>query len=199
MKRLKTCFIAFLLIVGGCSEPIVNFDSTGEAIICFGNSLTAGQGANRYEAYPAVLSELLGKDVINAGRSGETTKDALKRLEEDVLNQNPRLAIVEFGANDAFEHIPLKTTISNLDKIITDIQEKGSMVVLVSVKMALFADDYTREYRELAEQKGALFIPNMLKGVLADSRLKSDTIHPNANGYRKIAERIYKEIKHLLK
>ena len=72
----------------------------GQTIICFGDSLTEGVGAESGEDYPSVLSRELGLPVINAGQRGDTTAEALARISDAVLSKNPRLVIVLLGGND---------------------------------------------------------------------------------------------------
>ncbi len=73
------------------------------------------------------------------------------------------------------------------------------MVVLVGMKLGLFADEYGSAYKEITKKLGALFIPDILDGILSDPRLKSDSIHPNSDGYRLMAERISKHVGPLLR
>lgn len=54
-------------------KSIRNLAAPGETIICLGDSLTEGVGAETAEAYPAILSQRLGRPVLNAGRRGDTS------------------------------------------------------------------------------------------------------------------------------
>ncbi len=74
-------------------------------IVAFGDGNTYGQGLAREEAYPAKLEALLKSKgynvtVVNAGVAGDTTADALKRVDAAVP-QGTAIAIVEFGVTDA--------------------------------------------------------------------------------------------------
>jgi lysophospholipase L1-like esterase len=119
-------------------------------------------------------------------------------LDRDVLGRNPRLVIVLFGGNDFMRQVPLDQTRKNLEEMVRRIQERGAMVVLAGLRLGLFTDEYGPIYKEIAKQHGALYIPEVLKGILSDPRLKSDSVHPNGAGYRLMAERIVKEVKPLL-
>ena len=188
--RLLAC--AVLLGLGGCSRrtDVANLDSTGRALICFGDSLTEGVGASPGHEYPSLLAKALGREVLNAGVSGETTRDALTRLESDVLSRNPRLVIVAFGGNDFLHGVPREEIFANLDTIVRRIQERGAMVVLVGVQPGLLGDATRKDYRAVARRRRAAFVPNILDGVLTDPRLRSDDLHPNDAGYERIAGRI---------
>jgi lysophospholipase L1-like esterase len=144
-----------------------------------------------------VLANRLGLPIVNAGHPGNTTADALMRL-QDVLNENPRLVIVLLGGNDFLRQVPLSETKKNLEEIVRRIQDHGAMVVIVGMKLGLFTDEYGPLFRDIAERLGALYVPQLLTGILTDSKLKSDGIHPNAAGYQLMAERMVKQIKPLL-
>lgn len=182
----------------GNFSDIRNLQSGGVNIICFGDSLTEGVGAGNGEDYPAVLTRQLQVPIINAGRRGNTSAEGLTRLEQDVLARNPRLVVVLFGGNDFLRQVSLSETRKNLEAIVQRIQERGAMVVLVGLRLGLFTDEYGAIYKEIAKQHRALYIPEVLKGILSDPRLKSDSIHPNAAGYQLMAERILEKLKPLL-
>src|SRR5207244_1517883 len=89
---------------------VANLDSHGMSVIAFGDSLTAGYGAQPGEDYPSKLSALIGTQVVNAGVSGDTTESALARIDNDVLTRNPRIVLVGLGGNDFLQGVPLATT-----------------------------------------------------------------------------------------
>jgi len=195
-KRYGIVLLTFVLI--GCSPRITNLDSTGNSIVCFGDSLTEGKGAEKGNDYPSILRRKVGWPVINAGVSGDTAQDAVRRIEEDIFSHDPRMVIVMLGANDYLRKVPLAKTLANIDTIVARIQDRGAIVVLVTVRLGILKDHYTREFKKIARRRGALFVPNVMKGILTDPKLKYDQIHPNAEGYRLITERIYKAITPLL-
>ncbi len=193
--------IGFLFLAcerSGDYGSVRNLDSPGKNVIAFGDSLTEGVGARKGEDYPSLLARELQQPVINVGRRGDTTAQGLARLERDVLKRNPRLVIVLFGGNDFLRRVPLDRASKNLEEIIKRIQQQGAMVVLVGMKLGLFTDEYGPVYKKIAKKYDALLIPRVLKGILSDPKLKSDSIHPNSAGYRLLAERILKKIGPLL-
>ena len=191
-----------LLLLTGCGRDdynyVRNINSAGQAIICFGDSLTEGLGASQGEDYPSVLSRLIAAPVVNAGHRGDTTAAALERLDSDVLDKNPRLVIVLLGGNDFLRQVPIGDTRKNLEAIVQRIQERGAMVVITGMKLGLFTDEYGAMVENIAEKFGALLVPQVTKGILTDSKLRSDPIHPNGAGYRLIAERIAEKVRPLL-
>ena len=192
-------FVLCIFVLTACERYIANRDSKGKNIICFGDSITQGAGAQIGEDFPSLLSKKLDYPVLNAGRAGETTRDALKRLERDVLEHNPRMVIVEFGANDFLKKIPEEETFKNLDEIVLAIQKQGAMVVLAEVKIGLFFDEYYGGFKRIAQKRKALLIADIMRGIFTNPQLKSDGLHPNAEGYKIIAERIGKAVTPLLK
>lgn len=150
-------------------------------------------------SYPVLLSNMSGIEVINSGISGDTTKDALKRIESDVISYKPMMVIIEFGANDYFENISKLETEDNLLKIITEIQNAGSITIILGVRLGILDDEYEKVFRSVSEKTGSLYIPNILKGIITNPALKSDEIHPNSKGYNIMADRIFKKIKPILR
>ena len=195
----------FLVIgaLGACGgenfDAIRNLRSGGDAIICLGDSLTEGVGAGSGEDYPSVLSREIGVAVINAGQRGDTTDQALARLPDAVLSKNARLVIVFLGGNDFLRQRPRAESRRNLAEIVRRVQAQGAMVAIVGMKLGLFTDEFAAIYEDTAKEFGALYIPQVMKGILSDANLKSDPIHPNGAGYRLIAERIAAQIKPLLR
>lgn len=79
---------------------VANYPPENGPIVAFGDSLTAGVGSTGGNNYVNQLEELIEEDIINAGVSGDTTEEALARLQEDVLSHDPRAVIVWLGGND---------------------------------------------------------------------------------------------------
>jgi acyl-CoA thioesterase-1 len=201
-SRLFSIFLFFALLnsCGGDGfDSIRNIRSSGEAIICFGDSLTEGVGAGSGEEYPTVLSRQLALPVINAGLRGDTSAQALERLASSVLNKNPRLVIVLLGGNDFLRQVPRQETRKNLAEIVRRIQDAGAMVVVAGLRLGFFTDEYGPIFEETARQFGALYVGQVMKGILNDPSLRSDPIHPNGAGYRLIAGRIAEKIMPLLR
>lgn len=170
--------------------PVVNTPPPAGPIIAFGDSLTAGVGAPEGADYPTRLSELIGRPVINRGVSRDTIGDAFMRLENDVLSEDPGIVIVLLGGNDYLQGNNLDEAFGTLDQMVAQIHSHGSMVLLVGVEGPLFMGGGGKRYRELARRRGTAYVPDILDGILGNRTLMSDQIHPNAAGYRMMAERI---------
>ncbi|WP_428078120.1 GDSL-type esterase/lipase family protein [Candidatus Avelusimicrobium alvi] len=193
-----------LLLVAACAyyfmkdtAEIKNLHNPGTAVVAFGDSLTAGYGAPRGSAYPAVLAAKLGREVVNLGMSGETAAHAPSRLPE-VLAQNPHMVLIEFGANDFMQNRRMEDALAAVAEIVDAVQQAGAVAVIVDTG-APGMGHYSRAYKKLAEEKGAVFVPGILEGIFNKRQYKSDMVHPNAAGYEIVAERVYERIKPYLK
>ncbi|RJO65483.1 MAG: arylesterase [Candidatus Omnitrophota bacterium] len=185
-----------VILSSGCAKrEIANTNSKGKNIICFGDSITAGYGVSPGQDYPAQLSRLLRRPVINAGNSGETSRDALQRLGPDVLENDPFLVIIEFGGNDFLKKIPVSDTVTYVREMVEKIQSQGAMVAIADVSSAMVMGECSKELSRLSKKYQVIFIPRLMAGILTTPSLKSDFIHPNAEGYTLIAERVYKYLK----
>ena len=177
---------------------VANLGSRGTNLIAFGDSLTAGYGAQAGEDWPSRLSSIIGQPVINAGVSGDTTEMALARIDDDVLARDPRIVIVGLGGNDFLRSVGIETTEANLRTIVHRIQARGAMVVLLGFQFPSLNSDYGAMYERIAKEERCLLIAGVLAGILRDESLKSDVIHPNARGYAIMAERIAGPMKKLI-
>lgn len=170
----------------------------GEAVVAFGDSLVAGQGATAGQDFVSELSRRVGVPIINAGRNGDTTGTALERLDQDVLSLNPRIVIVLLGGNDFLRGVPKEETFRNLTRILERIRERGSAVILVAVSVGLFTDEYGDRYEEIARQVKAGLVPDVLDDIMGHQDRMSDPIHPNDLGYRMMADRIEPALRDLV-
>ncbi len=195
IRLFAICHLLLAICLWGCAKrEITNIDSQGKTIICFGDSITFGYGVNPGEDYPTALAKMVNLPVINAGIDGDTTNEALKRIATDVFKKEPLLVIVEFGGNDFLEKIPLEQTVNNVEEIIKAIQSKGAIVAIADISTSIIMANYSRKFKRLSRKYNAIFIPHLMAGILTNPSLKSDYIHPNAEGYNLIAQRVYRTI-----
>ena len=178
-------------------------------IACFGDSITAGYGAEAGHAYPDYLQQLLAGrgyhyHVINKGISGDTTKDGVARL-KDVLAAHPAIAVVEFGGNDGLRGLPITATRANLDQIITTLQAAGVKVVLAGITLPPdYGQDYIRDFNDTyamaAKKYKVPLLPFLYIHVYeVPGTIQPDGIHTTAKGNALVAENIFGLLKLLLK
>jgi acyl-CoA thioesterase-1 len=177
-------------------------------IVAFGDSLTAGYGADPGKSFPDFLQKDLDQaglhwHIVNAGVSGNTTTDGVARLGE-VLADKPRVTIVEFGGNDGLRGLPVETTRGNLEQIIRALSAAGSRVVLAGMTLPPnYGADYIRGfeqvYKDLAAKYKLARIPFLLEGVATNPNLmQRDGIHPTAEGNAIVAQLVMRYLKPLL-
>lgn len=180
-------------------------------VLCLGDSLTAGFGLSRSQAFPALLSEKMRGakyqcEVINAGSSGDTTAGGLRRLSAH-LRHPVDILMIELGINDAFRGVPVEQMRANLQAIIDQSRARWPEVaiVLAGMQVPIFANDpyllaFGTMYSELAEKNHAALIPFLLQGVGGDPTLNQpDRVHPNAAGQRVLAENVWRVLEPVIR
>ncbi len=188
--------LGLLAVIGGIllyvfwpEAKVTNAPPKNDTIVVFGDSLVEGIGSERGGGFVSMLEERLGTKIVNRGVAGNTTADGLARL-SDVLKKDAGTVIVLLGGNDAIRRVPREETFQNLERIIRTLQADGAMVVLLGVRGGVLTDPYDEEYEALAERTGALYVENVLQGLIGRSEYMFDGIHPNDKGYAIIAERV---------
>ncbi|UCF93579.1 MAG: arylesterase [Desulfobacterales bacterium] len=182
-------FLGYRIIL--TSTPEQTHHPPDGPVICFGDSLTYGTGANEGMDYPSQLSRLIARPVINAGVPGDTTARALKRLERDVLSRTPAVVLITLGGNDLKNGVARATAFQNLKTIVETIQGQNAVAIIGGLRFPLRDRGYGRGFEELAQETGVILIPNILEDIMGDPRRMSDPIHPNDAGYKLIAERFH--------
>jgi acyl-CoA thioesterase-1 len=195
------------------AQPAKRDASKVITILALGDSLTAGYGLSRKQAYPALIAEKMRDagyefEVVNAGSSGDTTAGGLRRLPEILRNRKKiDIFILELGINDAFRGVPIEQMRSNLQAIIDQTRARypGVAIVIAGMQLPLYAsDDYVRAFGEmfgaLAERNRAALIPYLLDGVGGDPGMNQpDRVHPNAAGQRVLADNVWRVLEPLLR
>jgi lysophospholipase L1-like esterase len=160
-------------------------------VLAFGDSLTFGTGVQPSESYPAVLERSVGTiKVVNAGVPGETSAQGLARLPAVLDEVQPRLLILCHGGNDFLRKLDERAAKENLRSMILLAQGKGIAVVLLATPKPSLVPSVPALYGELATDLRVPFEDASIRAVVVDSHLKSDLVHPNAQGYAKIAEAV---------
>lgn len=184
-----------LLFAVGCARDVPQLLPLADdaTILAFGDSLTYGTSVDADSSYPAVLERLSGHTVINAGVPGERTPEGLKRLPDVLDEYSPGLLILCHGGNDMLRKKSMSVMQANLERMIATARARGIQVVLLGVpRPALFGLESAEYYYTVAEKTGVPLEDEVIPEVLSDNDLKSDQIHPNAEGYRLIAEATYR-------
>lgn len=164
-------------------------------MLAFGDSLTYGTGATEEESYPAQLEHLIGRRVVRAGVPGEVTAQALARLPAALDAHAPQLVVLCIGGNDFLRRLGNVQAAENVRAMVRLARSRGAGVLLVGTPEPGLRPSPPVFYADIAEELGVPYEDSAVTEVLRDATLKSDPIHPNARGYRVIAERIAAKLK----
>ncbi len=179
-----------------------------EAVLFFGDSITAGLGVEPEEAYPALIggkidSLKLPYVAVNAGLSGETSAGGRARLRWVLSRQPVAVFVLELGGNDGLRGLPLADTRANLQAIIDTVRQQAPRAKIVLAGMQIppnMGQAYTAEFKnlypELAARNRLTLIPFLLENVGGIARLNQpDGIHPTPEGHRLVARTVWRTLK----
>ncbi|MEO1751184.1 arylesterase [Thiofaba sp. EF100] len=171
-----------------------------DVLLIVGDSLSAGYGVNREQAWPSLLQKRLhdaGLDVrvVNASISGETSASGRARLPALLERHRPRWAVVELGANDGLRGLALDALRANLKAMLERAHAAGAVPILAGMRLPPnYGSIYTTEFAAIYAGLGREYvtIPFLLDGVAGQPQLNQpDGIHPNAEGHRLILENVW--------
>lgn len=199
--------IRFILLIMGILMS--NAIKAQENILILGDSLSAGYGLKAEQNWVNILQQRLNQQypdykIINASISGDTTANGLNRLPAALKLSQPKIIIIELGANDGLRGLPLGYAKNNLEKIIKASQQKTSQILLLGIKIPPnYGKKYTQAFAEifpqLAEQYELALVPFMLEGVSGNPKyIQTDGLHPNAQAQALILDNIWPYLQTLL-
>ncbi len=211
--KIRLLIAALVLLAVQTADAAKRDASNVITIVALGDSLTAGYGLLRQQAYPALVAEKMRAagyefEVVNAGSSGDTTAGGLERLAA-ILRAHKKIDIfiLELGINDAFRGVPIDQIRANLQAIIDQVRARhpGVSIVVAGMQLPDFSsDDYVGAFggifAALAEKNRATLIPYLLKGVGGNPTLNQwDRVHPNGAGQRVLAENVWRVLEPMLR
>ena len=190
------------------AEPAIQTARLRPVIATFGDSLTAGFGVEDNESYPFYLQKLLDEQgyqyrVANHGLSGDTTAGGVDRVAQ-VLADHPEVVVLELGGNDGLRGLPVKASVANFEKIVTELQAGGTKIVLAGITLPRnYGADYIRDfeamYKNLSTKYTLPMIPFLLEGVaMVPGMMQADGIHATSAGNRKVAATVLAKLKPLI-
>ena len=178
-------------------------------ILIYGDSLSAAYGIPQQQGWAALLKEKLNKEnlhfeVINASISGETSSSGLTRLTGTLKQTQPKIIILELGANDGLRGLPIQELRKNLSAMILQSKKSGAKVLLIGMRIppnygAKYTEAFNQSYRLLSRQHKIPLVPFMLENVAAHPDLiQQDGLHPNVLGQPIILDNIWPELRQLI-
>ncbi|HEX3128940.1 MAG TPA: GDSL-type esterase/lipase family protein [Thermoanaerobaculia bacterium] len=186
---MKTAaLLPLLLLVCACGPDVPNLDSPGKTIVCLGDSITSGVGAEPGQPFPALLAAKLSREVVNEGVPGDTAEDGLARVDQ-ALAHDPWMVIVELGGNDILRQVPPARTEAALRQVLDRLLAARVVPVLVELEVP-FAGRYSEVFDRIEDDYDIPVVEDTLGEILLDPALKADPIHPNAQGHVQLAEAI---------
>jgi acyl-CoA thioesterase-1 len=208
---LRLTALILITVFLDCCSPVLESAAMDRPvkIVVLGDSLSAGYGLPWDAAFPVRLEQALkGKGIAvtiaNAGVSGDTVSDGLRRLEWSVP-EGTEAVIIELGVND-FEHgVDPNVTKAALAAILRRLKDRHIEVLLTGARVppSMGQQEYARAfdaiYPELASTYSFIWYPNIVGGVAGNPRLlQIDGEHPNASGVNVIVEHILPQVEELI-
>jgi lysophospholipase L1-like esterase len=192
---------------------------TATRFMAFGNSITEGKIADHTiitNNYPEVLRGLLAArytsqpiTVENKGLGGEYTSQGAIRLTAELDNVRPQILLLEEGINDlsSGSQSSIGPMIENLRSMVREAQRRDVGVFLATLTpvragssgggaaFPLLTEANDR-IRNLALSERATLVDLYLAfGGIAGTLIDTDGLHPNAQGYQRIAETFFDRIR----
>lgn len=188
--------LLLLALAAACGDGPRLSALPGDAVVlAFGDSLTYGTGAGESESYPEQLEPLIGRRVVRAGVPGEVTAQALARLPAAIDEHAPRLLVLCIGGNDFLRRLDMRQAEDNVRAMVKLARSRGVDVLLIGTPQPGFSVTPPEFYAAIAEDFRLPYEAYVIGEVLREAGLKADPVHPNARGYRIIAERIAEALK----
>ncbi len=193
---IKYLFRSILLLVllgllAACDNPAgLNPLRPNDRILAFGDSLTAGTGADATTNYTTYLNRLIGRNIINAGIPGEVSADGARRLPGLLDSHKPHLVLIMHGGNDLLQKRDEEQLKENLRRMYEAANQRRIPVVFIAVpKPGLIIQD-APIYKELADELKVPLLEGALTELMKNSSFKGDAVHLNAAGYEVLARKI---------
>jgi acyl-CoA thioesterase-1 len=207
MSRVICILMVWLLAAPAAAAPPA---AQAPVVLVFGDSLSAGYGIRVEQGWVSLLAQKIehegyGFRVVNASVSGETTDGGLARLPRALTVQQPRIVLLELGANDGLRGLPLAGTRANLDQMISLLQSHHVTVLMLGLRMPpnygeRYTTGFTAMYQELAASHHIALLPFLLENVaLAPGLMQADGLHPNEQGQPLLLDNVWPKLVPLLR
>jgi acyl-CoA thioesterase-1 len=213
MSRVIVILMAWLIALPavGAAPAVSPVPATAmPVILVFGDSLSAGYGIRVEQGWVSLLAQKIEREgygfhVVNASVSGETSAGGLARLPRALSVQQPRIVLLELGANDGLRGLPIQQTQDNLGKMIALLQQQHIPVLLLGLQLPpnygeRYTSGFTAMYRWLRERYHVPLLPFLLENVaLKPDLMQADGLHPNEQGQPLLLDNVWPTLVPLLR
>jgi len=185
---MTRCFLKFIIVL---ILTNLSFKSAAnDRILLIGDSLSAGYGLEQAQAWVHLLQNKYSDDnkpitIINTAISGQTTDNALLKIDAWLKTHQPSHVLIELGGNDGIRGFPVKLLQKHLTQLVTKSQQHGAKVALMEIHIPpnlgpRYRQMFTSSYSKVTEQTGAYLMPYFMSDIAVDSSLMlNDNLHPN--------------------
>jgi acyl-CoA thioesterase-1 len=210
MSRVIVILMAWLIALPAVGAAPAVAATAMPVILVFGDSLSAGYGIRVEQGWVSLLAQKIehegyGFHVVNASVSGETSAGGLARLPRALSLQQPRIVLLELGANDGLRGLPLQQTQENLGKMIALLQQQHITVLLLGLRLPpnygeRYTSGFAAMYQSLKDQYHVPLLPFLLENVALKSDLmQADGLHPNEQGQPLLLDNVWPTLVPLLR
>ncbi len=179
--------------------------NANDKILLIGDSLSAGYGLEQAQAWVHLLQNKYIEQnkaitIVNTAISGQTTDNALLKIDVWLKTHQPSHVLIELGGNDGIRGFPIKLLKDHLTQLVTKSQQYGAKVALMEIQIPpnlgpRYTQMFTATYKRVTEQTGAYYMPYFMTNIAVDpSLMLNDNLHPNAKAQPIISDFMYNEI-----
>jgi acyl-CoA thioesterase-1 len=202
---MRRCLWLLILLCGIGSAQA----APPKTVLVLGDSLSAAHNIPIESGWVHLLDARLGNMVpkwtaVNASISGETSLSGRNRLPALLQKYHPAVLVLELGANDGLQGLPLPALRDNLTAMIDMAQQAKARVLLVGIELPVnywpqYRDGLRAVYADLAHARRTALVPFLLDGVALDPALmQDDGLHPVASAEPKVLDTVWRQMQPLL-
>jgi len=200
---MTRCFLKSIIIVILTNLSLTSY--ADDKILLIGDSLSAGYGLEQAQAWVHLLQNKYNDNnkaitIVNTAISGQTTDNALLKIDAWLNAHKPTHVLIELGGNDGIRGFPVKLLQKHLTELITKSQQHGAKVALMEIQIPpnlgpRYRQMFTDSYSKVTKKTNAYLMPYFMTDIAIDSSLMlNDNLHPNAKAQPIIRDFMYGEI-----
>ena len=210
MSRVIVILMAWLIALPAVGAAPAVAATAMPVILVYGDSLSAGYGIRVEQGWVSLLAQKIehegyGFHVVNASVSGEASAGGLARLPRALSLQQPRIVLLELGANDGLRGLPMQQTQENLGRMIGLLQQQHITVLLLGLRLPpnygeRYTTGFAAMYESLKQQYHVPLLPFLLENVaLKPDLMQADGLHPNEQGQPLLLDNVWPTLVPLLR